>query len=396
MSIRRLLVFPVLICFVSAQTINVCNTIQSVGEVLDEYVSVTFQNQDEKPASSENDPSKGEEQYNEIVDTEGSADGGIFDSETMTNFLEDYYQYSSGPSQSSLIDPLTDKETERIYILLLNIVKRAKSDPYPSRRPTDFLISICLKAHERLISTDRDIGCGDGDCSVSIFLAPIENYGCWCYLGSRLTSGRGPTQDKFDEICRDLQLCLRCAAIDNSPSCDPITQTYNSSFVIGVNMVADCSVNTDQCANDVCCCEQQFLSDLLNTLFASSINSNSWDTTYVHMNYPIYGGNGSTGTFDTGVCIVNTDGGSSGGGGANGGGGGGPGGGAGGPSDGGGGGGGGGGNGSGETADQCCGIKPRRVPFLTHGGDRACCQNTSIYDTTTHSCCTDGQARTSC
>jgi len=358
---RRLFIAPVLVSFVSSQLLSVCNTIQSVGEVLDEYVSATFQNGDQTQA--ENDP-----QPQEIVDNEIGSANEIFDSAAVTNFLEDYYQYASGPSDSNLIDPLSDKETERIYILLSNIVKRAQSDPYPSRRPTDFLISICLKAHEALTSTDdlRDIGCGEGvnGCSVSTFLEPIENYGCWCYLGSRLTNGRGQPQDTYDTICRDLQLCLRCVGIDNAgSSCDPVTQTYVSTFtVVGtVNPISHCSNhNNNQCAEDVCCCEQQFLADLISTLFANPSSTTGWNSAYVHDGYQVYGqAAGTDGDFNTATCSSNP------------------------------------GNSASSGNLACCGTKPRRFPYSTQAGGRACCGET-VYDTVTHGCCTDNIPRPGC
>ena len=47
-----------------------------------------------------------------------------------------------------------------------------------------------------------------------IDLSGIWGYGCWCSFGSEILRGGGQPVNRFDEICRDMTLCLRCAKID--------------------------------------------------------------------------------------------------------------------------------------------------------------------------------------
>ena len=59
-----------------------------------------------------------------------------------------------------------------------------------------------------------DKHCEDGDCVVPFGLDRIWGYGCWCHFGADLMVGHGQPQNVFDAICKDLQLCSRCAKYD--------------------------------------------------------------------------------------------------------------------------------------------------------------------------------------
>merc|ERR1719461_23263 len=61
--------------------------------------------------------------------------------------------------------------------------------------------------------------CSGGVCNVPQNLQPIWNYGCWCNFEKTennrgILSGAGEPLDVYDEICRDYQLCSRCAKRD--------------------------------------------------------------------------------------------------------------------------------------------------------------------------------------
>ena len=53
-----------------------------------------------------------------------------------------------------------------------------------------------------------------GGCQVTIDLEQIWSYGCWCMLNEP-TSGSGNTMDQYDQACRNMALCNRCAEADD-------------------------------------------------------------------------------------------------------------------------------------------------------------------------------------
>merc|ERR1711988_1844715 len=65
---------------------------------------------------------------------------------------------------------------------------------------------------------DRNLGAGnsseycdpDKGCNSPISLDGIWGYGCWCNFGEHLLTGGATPVNEFDEICKNLQLCLRC------------------------------------------------------------------------------------------------------------------------------------------------------------------------------------------
>jgi len=215
--------------------------------------------------------------------------------------------------------------------------------------PAPFAKVMCLlmgddMANRASLGDERTINCPNGICQVTWFLTPIWGFGCWCNFGFSLMAGSGQPVHRADEICRDLQLCLRCAkmdAKDASPpyTCDPVTQGYTYQQSAG-GFVTECTLANNagsQCAVDVCCCEQQFIADLLVEVFNPSW---SYDASYKHDN-----------GFDPNAeCAM--------------------------------------GHSTQET--ECCGEKPKRFPF---GKDtKSCCENITVYNPVTQHCCgfTDG------
>merc|ERR1711981_1478769 len=76
---------------------------------------------------------------------------------------------------------------------------------------------------------NRSAFCEGGVCQAPLGLQGIWGYGCWCNFGAALMTGRATPVNKFDEICRDMQLCLRCAVRDSvidGYGCDPKTKSY--------------------------------------------------------------------------------------------------------------------------------------------------------------------------
>jgi len=128
--------------------------------------------------------------------------------------------------------------------------------------------------------------CPNGNCQVNFALMPIWGYGCWCNFDGDLTEGRGRPQNRYDEICRDMQLCLRCARFDGKNEgydCDPITQGYSMGG--GPDFLSKCSAgNPDsECAAHTCTCEQQLLSELVGLAFQNPIVV-MYEPEYLHSN----------------------------------------------------------------------------------------------------------------
>merc|ERR1712110_717136 len=346
-----------------------CTTIESVGDIIEEYLGATFRGEAsaDPSATSNTDPSSNGitdyPDYGEEIEETGSGEEGTertFSDDKIANFLVDYYQYAGGTPDSELVDPLQDRETNRNFRLLKYIVQKAREDDDPERIPSKLLQTVCIKAHDKLMSGDmRAVNCmttnASGNCVIDFFLEPVANYGCWCYLGNSITEGKGPIQDGLDQLCKDMQLCLRCARMDNA-GCDPVSQTYAvgySLMPLSSGVTADCTTNNpgNACAADICCCEQDFLAGLLGTLFASQLTGAAgWNSALMHVgtSVTLVSGSTHTGAFDPDVTCPNTGGG-------------------------------------GGAALDCCGIKPDRFPFSTT--NKSCCGNELLYNTAVEVCC---------
>ena len=76
---------------------------------------------------------------------------------------------------------------------------------------------------------DRSVNCPSGGCAIPIQLSHIWGYGCWCNFGDELLEGSYHPVNAYDEVCRNLQQCLKCAIKDAQTGdyeCDPKTKGY--------------------------------------------------------------------------------------------------------------------------------------------------------------------------
>lgn len=188
--------------------------------------------------------------------------------------------------------------------------------------------------------------CEDGNCQVPFVLEEIWGYGCWCNFGANLMMGHGAPVNSYDAICKDAQLCLRCAKNDGKDGgydCDPITKKFNN--VNGPGFVSECTnANADDdCAGHVCSCETQLIADLLETVFQPHAEREEFDPSVKH----------SEGFDYEAECPKAT-----------------------GP----------------QYEAECCGLYPRRFPFGSGNPNKACCAGINIYNPVYQECCNDGTA----
>lgn len=126
----------------------------------------------------------------------------------------------------------------------------------------------------------------DKGCNSPVSLEGIWGYGCWCNFGEHLLTGGASPVNQFDEICKNLQLCLRCAKMDGENDgyeCDPKTVDYNSVsewFQAGEGIFSECeTLNTgDHCATHCCTCEVDMVNSLLKTIW----DIQAYDPQYKH------------------------------------------------------------------------------------------------------------------
>lgn len=196
------------------------------------------------------------------------------------------------------------------------------------------------------------LNCGGGECEVPITLNGLWGYGCHCNFGGELMTGHGTPVNDHDEICMNLQNCLRCVVIDDEAdgqpnNCDPKTEEFSivSSFFSPDQAIAnDCSTanNNDPCKSHACTCEVKFISALIEKMFDQYV----YDPAYLHADQ---GGN-----FDPtapGSCGANT---------------------------------------GGPLRNKvCCGAYPTRYPYITQ--NRQCCDNDqTLFNPLSQQCCPNG------
>lgn len=115
----------------------------------------------------------------------------------------------------------------------------------------------------------------DSSCGAVFDFSAIQNYGCWCYFGENAGKGFGIPRNPIDEICRDLQMCYRCAKIDSlleSEICRPGNTTYRVEMnheVLTGNILASCKASNqnNNCQLHTCCCETDFITKLVKLLW---------------------------------------------------------------------------------------------------------------------------------
>ena len=130
----------------------------------------------------------------------------------------------------------------------------------------------------------RSSNCPPGGCQTFFDLSAIWQYGCWCNFGDKLMQGYGVPRNPFDEVCKKLQLCLRCVKYDAKQGgfgCDPHNDEWNG---LGFpNFYVDCTVANpnNECGEYLCSCNTQFLADLLQFLWQPDIQ---YDSSFLHSN----------------------------------------------------------------------------------------------------------------
>merc|ERR1711937_614634 len=115
----------------------------------------------------------------------------------------------------------------------------------------------------------------------------IMQYGCWCNFddidGERLLLGQDKPVDAYDTICKEYQLCMRCAKSDGNdywmdeygePACDPHTEGYSTTFEKPNTNVfkRSCDGNPTECSKSVCSCESRFLTQLFQQNLLSKLD----------------------------------------------------------------------------------------------------------------------------
>jgi len=189
--------------------------------------------------------------------------------------------------------------------------------------------------------------CENGVCKVPVSLRGLWGYGCWCNFGEGLLKGSGLPVNKFDEICKSLTLCTRCAARDNvATGCDPANVTYVTPGKIipgerAIQLKCDELNPENMCGQNTCCCEMNLLAELLKLLWSQT----KYDDTFLHENGWDHedncgGNNGKP---------VNGN------------------------------------PGSGNTV-VCCGAYPNRQPYKMESG-QGCCDNNQIFNPLMNECC---------
>ena len=173
----------------------------------------------------------------------------------------------------------SDLHTQQLDQLFLNSLnKKIKSDGI-----NDQVYETVIKHLEKPLPEEdafsRSFGlqprsslCGTGGCNVPIMLQPIWGYGCWCNFGENLMQGSGKPQDDYDQICQNMQMCMKCAVIDTGYECDPLVDTYNATISWfgskSETLMADCSSdNSNECASFLCTCELNLINNLLTLLW---------------------------------------------------------------------------------------------------------------------------------
>jgi len=159
-------------------------------------------------------------------------------------------------------------------VLLVKAIRDRAEREKPSREVVKFLEQYL--AIDPSSTQDRELNCQDANCKVPITLSGIWGYGCWCNFGVDLMKGNGLPMNEFDNVCKNMQLCLRCARMDGTDEneeCDPKTQDYNAAFSwfpTQNSLGSDCSSqnNNHKCSSRVCTCEIQLINDLMNLIWS--------------------------------------------------------------------------------------------------------------------------------
>lgn len=186
--------------------------------------------------------------------------------------------------------------------------------------------------------------CINEDCGDFLSLLPVWGYGCWCSFGSQQTKGRGTPVNYFDEVCRDVTHCYRCAIMDGADEgedCDPWNIEYtanihHSSDTTGILDGCKNNLNSENCQWRTCSCEVYMFSRFWSFVFLNT----EFDDQFQHDNGFDWHDN----------CVIDT---------------------------------------TGERELDCCGYYPIRKEYHVRQG-KDCCQERTIFNPNQFICCADG------
>ena len=216
-----------------------------------------------------------------------------YELEDMINFVNDVYAEKQSDQED--IKPLL----ATMRMLTVNKIKEHMTAPCKdlnTMREMKIAQEFAEAVGEGEMMFGRSAGngklnCHDDQCDVAMDLRGVWGYGCWCHFGSSLGNGKGGPVSPHDAVCKRMQLCLRCAAIDGETDgyvCDPKMTSYNSTIGMGPsdNINSGCSaMNTNECAAHVCTCEIQLINDMLELIWLGHTH----DSTPRHPTNPLGG-----------------------------------------------------------------------------------------------------------
>lgn len=182
-------------------------------------------------------------------------------------------------------------------------------------------------------------------CNTFMPFEKVWNYGCWCYFSEDAGSGSGNAVDALDQVCKELQFCYRCAKIDSYDGTGDICSPGETDYVVEIfkamhgGIYLACSEHNidDHCAVHTCCCETQFVSQILQLFFSGFTFIDQYDR---------------EDGFDVSVCSIGTPG----------------------P----------------PSVFECCGTYPHRFPYAIGNAVTACCDDSILYQIQYKDCCADG------
>ena len=125
-------------------------------------------------------------------------------------------------SQLSEVEPLKPKNLNINTFLTEQVDKNNPENNLKMNFPIPHVAyqMVVEKFNSEIFNTNRTAGgrttsyCPPGGCVVLFDLSKIMGYGCWCNFQDDLSVGSGEPVDKYDELCRSFQLCMRCARWD--------------------------------------------------------------------------------------------------------------------------------------------------------------------------------------
>jgi len=107
------------------------------------------------------------------------------------------------------------------------------------------------------------------------FRSMLENYGCHCFPGRGNMGQAGQPQDEYDGLCRDLNRCYKCLAMDWSASNFGFWHNYR--WMTDADGDWDCSHDRNSEAQKALCnCDAQYVRNLAAIWDDAKFNSTLW------------------------------------------------------------------------------------------------------------------------